>query len=355
MIPDILDEPYVRATSLIGVEEFACELGISLRNVLREVKIADAALDDPTMLISMVSFNRLLVRLSQLSGDPDIGLKLVLNAKRAMDDIGPLALILKMGDTTGECVKNALRYLKYHTNAIKVEVVKDTEKGIGEFRYMPLFPLTDVRQLTENAIGVACVAMRFLLSDDGSKPHMVAFQHSKPADDSLHNEFFECEVIFNHPTNSLYFDLKWLELETIGADHQIANVVYSFLQSEIDKVEAKLTTTASISSAISQLLPSGHVGIDLIAHAMNVSPKTIQRRLKNEGTSYSEILHGVRKETATRLLTETGIPVSNVAGLCGYSSPAAFNLAFKGWHNCTPQEFRTRQKNKPIKADNPIS
>lgn len=351
MVSDILDEPYVRATTLNGLEEYASGRGISLRDILNELKIPEAALDDPTMLISFVSYNKLLNQLSGLSGNPNIGLELVLTAKKAMDNIGPLALILKMGETTGECVESALRFLKYHTNAINIEVIKYPESGKGEFRYTPLFPLTEVRQLSENALGLACTAMRYLLSDDGSNPLEVNFQHPKPKNIKLHTDFFLCPVTFNQPTNSMYFDLELLDMETIGADHQIADVVYSYLQSEIDKVEAKLSMTASITGTVSQLLPSGHVGIELIARAMNVSPKTIQRRLKSEGTNYSEILHGVRKETATRLLTETGIPASNVAALCGYSGPAAFNLAFKNWYSCTPGEFRSNHKNKLVVSE----
>ncbi len=336
----LVHDPYVRATVLNGLEDVLSGYDLNLADLISEFDIPSSALKDSSILISLVSYNELLNRLVTITGDNSIGLELVLTTKKAMDNIGPLALILKLGDTTGECVKNALQFLKYHSNGIAIEVIECPEKKIGELRYTALSPLSELRQLSENAIGLACTAMRFLVSDDGQNPISVSFQHQKPKDTHLHERFFSCPVSFNQPTNSMFFDLELLRLETIGADRQITDVIFSYLQGEIEKVEAKLSMSDSINALISQLLPSGQFSIELIAKAMLLHPKAIQRKLAEEGTSYTEILKNVRQKTAERLLSETGIPITNVAALCGYANSVAFNTAFKKWHNSSPGEYR---------------
>ena len=147
---------------------------------------------------------------------------------------------------------------------------------------------------------------------------------------------------FDAQTNSMFFDLKLLQMETLGSDRQVADIVYSYLEAEISKVEAELSLETSVAVVIGKLLPSGQCSFDLVSKAVGLNPKTLQRRLSEAGTSYGQILEDERHKTAIRLLSETDIPAAKVAILCGYGSAGAFNLAFKGWQQMTPGEFRNR-------------
>ena len=153
--------PYVRATALMGLEQAVAAHKVNVPALLKQVGIDPVALNDASALISLVAFNELLNLLEEHTGRTNLGLELVISTRNALNNIGPLALILKLGDTTGECVENALRYLKYHTNGVHIEIHRFPETGIGEFRYTPMPSLFKVRHLVENAIGVACTAMRF--------------------------------------------------------------------------------------------------------------------------------------------------------------------------------------------------
>lgn len=333
-------ESYVRATALLGFENALKEYDLDFPALLKEAQIDPRAQNDANMLISFVAYHRLLNLLEQRTGNQNIGLELVINTSKALDSIGPLALILKLGDTTGECVENALKFLRYHSNGVNVEVLKHPELGLGEFRYSPLPPLGSTRHLAENAIGIACVAMRFMLGDESKKPNRVTFQHSKPRDLTAIDAFFGCPADFNASTNSLYFDLDLLDQKTLGTDHQVAEIVYTYLDNEIARLEAEMSLESAISAVVARLLPSRRFSIELVAKAVAMHPKTLQRRLKDDGTSFSEILEHQRRQTALRLLSDTKLSSEKIAGLCGYANSAAFNHAFKKWENCTPGAFR---------------
>lgn len=333
---------YVRATSLIGIDGFFKEHGLVAADELADANIDPAAMTDFTKLISLEAFNKMMLRLAKRTGVESIGIDFALRAPHNLDNIGPLALVLKLGDTTGECVDNAIRYLKFLTNGLDVRIVKHADQGLGEFRYSPFPPLANTRHLAEHALATARSAMTLLLMDDTIVPEKITFRHTAPSDLSAHERHFRCPIVFEAETNSLFFDLDLLDVETDGTDEQVAQIVYSYLEAEIEKLSGDLSMEELVETAILQILPSGHCSKQLVSKAVGVHPKQLQRRLNDEGVTYSEILERCRLQSAHQLLVDTNIPINSIARSCGYSSAAAFNLAFRKWKNETPTSYRRR-------------
>ena len=72
-----------------------------------------------------------------------------------------------------------------------------------------------------------------------------------------------------------------------------------------------------------------------------MSPRTLQRRLGAEGTTFDVLLDGVRSSRALALI-DTGAALSEVAFALGYSEPSAFHRAFRRWTSTTPRKWRAR-------------
>lgn len=341
---------YVRATSLIGIETFFEEHGLNAETELEAVEIDPEALTDFTKLISLDSFNKMMLRLAKRTNVESIGIDFALRAPHNLDNIGPLALVLKLGDTTGECVESAIRYLKFLTNGLDVRIVEHPDQGLGEFRYTPFPPLANTRHLAEHALSTARSAMALLLNDNTVLPEKVTFRHTAPTDVSLHRRHFGCPVIFEADTNSMFFDIDLLKVETHGTDEQVAQIVYSYLEAEIQKLSQELSLEEMVETAILQILPSGHCSKELVSKAVGFHPKQLQRRLHDEGVTYANILERCRQQTAHQLLTETNIPINSVARSCGFSNAPAFNLAFKKWKNETPSAYRIAYHDRINKA-----
>ena len=88
------------------------------------------------------------------------------------------------------------------------------------------------------------------------------------------------------------------------------------------------------------LLARGETRIEHVARVLAVSPRSLQRRLKERGVTYQELLDACRRESAERHLSERRYGIGEVAYLLGFSEPAAFHRAFKRWTGLTPREFR---------------
>ena len=75
-----------------------------------------------------------------------------------------------------------------------------------------------------------------------------------------------------------------------------------------------------------------------------MSPRTLQRRLTDAGTSMQSIVDDCRREMAERLLLETDLTLSSIGYRIGFSAPAAFTRSAIRWFGMTPSEFREKHK-----------
>ena len=87
-------------------------------------------------------------------------------------------------------------------------------------------------------------------------------------------------------------------------------------------------------------LAAGPLGIDAVARELGYSRQTLYRRLKAEGVTFEEVLDGLRRRVALRLLCDDGLSVKEVAWRLGFSDPAAFSRAFKRWTGAAPRAAR---------------
>ena len=94
-----------------------------------------------------------------------------------------------------------------------------------------------------------------------------------------------------------------------------------------------------VEARLEPLLASGEIGIDRVARDLGCSRQTLYRRLKAEGTTYEQLLDGLRKRLALRYMRE-GLPVKDAAYRLGFSDPAAFSRAFKRWTGSSPRTMR---------------
>ncbi|OBG24111.1 hypothetical protein A5768_22340 [Mycolicibacterium fortuitum] len=93
-------------------------------------------------------------------------------------------------------------------------------------------------------------------------------------------------------------------------------------------------------SVIRQLLPTGELSAEQVSRQFGIHPKTLQRRLVAEGTTYAELVDRTRRELAHRLLTDTDLPVAQVSRRLGYAEHSVFTRACKKWFGVTPTQYR---------------
>jgi len=91
-----------------------------------------------------------------------------------------------------------------------------------------------------------------------------------------------------------------------------------------------------------EIMRSGIPNREAVARRMNLSVRSLDRRLKEEDTNWQEVLDGLRAQRAQQLLTDAGLTIAEVAEKLGYADTRAFQRRFKVWTGFTPSEWRQR-------------
>ena len=172
-------------------------------------------------------------------------------------------------------------------------------------------------------------------------PGRVMFQHSPPESMQRHQEVFACTPTFDAPTTELAFDAAVLARPLSDADpdlHRYLVTRASELLGDVGEPTWRLRTQRAIADRLAQGEPS----LDDIARALGTSGRTLHRRLRDEHTSFAEVLSDQRHHSALELLRDPALAVYQVAHLLGYSENAAFTRAFRRWTGETPESWRAK-------------
>ena len=112
------------------------------------------------------------------------------------------------------------------------------------------------------------------------------------------------------------------------------------LRRRLTKLEASAPLSERIRSVLLESLPSGEASIEITGRRLGMSPRTLQRRLKPEGTSYKEIVRRTREQLARHYVTNTDLAYVEIGFLLGYEEPSSFFRAFRDWTGTTPESLR---------------
>jgi AraC-like DNA-binding protein len=153
--------------------------------------------------------------------------------------------------------------------------------------------------------------------------------------------FFPCPVRYGQEANTITFSARHLDAEVIRDERQL-NEFLKLAPYHI--VIEPLASISSITHRIREILGSDFreelPSFDELTRLLNMSARTLRRRLEKEGTSYQRIKDNARRDLAISLLSRERMTVSNVAEQVGFSDPSAFHRSFKKWTGQSPGSYR---------------
>ncbi len=154
----------------------------------------------------------------------------------------------------------------------------------------------------------------------------------------IYSDLVRGPVVRSDERNALFLPVDDLEAPLPGAVPEIVDAVSRTAEDYLRSFDTS-KVAYRVRELIVQMLPSGKVDQDTIAHKLYRSVSTLQRQLGTEGTSYREILSDTRSQMARSYLQEGRYSQAQVAFMLGYSDQSNFSRAFKNWTGQSPGEF----------------
>jgi AraC-like DNA-binding protein len=176
---------------------------------------------------------------------------------------------------------------------------------------------------------------------DAFSPQRVLLQRPQPSCADRFFGYFRAPVEFSSADTALVFPRAAIEaaLPTANADLARANeqVIHDYL-ARFDRSSVGMLVRAKLV----EQLPSGGATEESVAEALHLSPRTLQRKLREEGTGFKQILEDMRRQLAIQYVQNSQMSLNEITYLLGFSEPSNFTRAFRRWTGVAPSAYRTR-------------
>jgi AraC-like DNA-binding protein len=173
-------------------------------------------------------------------------------------------------------------------------------------------------------------------------PTRVSFTFRKPIHEAEFHRVFAGPIAWNRPANELWFEARNLVRPPGWTPRLQAPEADFWEYPAMHPAEEHRSMIGQLEAIVERSLAQGEFGIKFTAPHLSMSERTVTRRLREEGTTYREVVDRVRRTKAVQMLRDARLSLKQVAVELGYSNPQNFARAFQRWFGMSPQQGRRR-------------
>lgn len=321
--------PALDAMQTMGFDPMDCLRGTGL-------KPADLSRPASEIKFSLEQEFRFHRNLLALSDNPMLGL--LLGKSYRMESYGMLGYAFLSAPTLRQAMMVLRSYGPLTYSLFQVDFL--TEGSMGVLRLSPDIPVPEDlfnfyvdRDLTA-AVDGGRGALRKPL-----EPRHVQVMHAGQGQRSLYERHFRCPISFSAECSELRLDASQLDVPMPLGDTETSATCQQQCRLLLARMRAGSTFVDKVRGLI-MATPGKFPDIDSVAGRLNMTSRTLRRRLSAEDSNFQEILAEVRYQLAREYLATSNLPLEEISTMLGYSAPGNFSNAFKRWHGCSPREFR---------------
>lgn len=344
------DMTVVRGTSLSNYPGLVTELGGDPTALLRAAGIRLADVGKQDAFVPLHGAIAAIESAAIATHTPDFGRRLA--QRQGIEILGPVGVAARTAATVADALRIFGTFMAAYSPALSLEVVSEgtAAQSFLEFQ-IHLTRLPPHNQVMELSLGVMVKVLRLLLGSQYS-PLSVHLPHQPLTSANDYMRYFGCRAYFAQPAAGV--SVRSIDLQRpLHHDALTHQAVVEYLITLVGP--AGSDRTDSVRTLVRRLLPTGAVTLEVIAAQFNLHPKTLQRRLATEGTSFSTLVDDVRREAAEHYLRDTDIDLSHLSRELGYTEQSALTRSCKRWFGTGPFGYRraVRSAQRPAASLHP--
>ncbi len=283
-------------------------------------------------------FARVLEEAARATADPCFGLHF--GERFNPKNNGPLVYVVLNSPTIAVGFETAARYLHVQNEAAKMSF--NTEGERAYVQYLLADPEIETpRQHNEYSMAVVLNTLRMMVGSHWV-PQEVHFAHEAAGQASEHVRVFGAPVLFGCSANALVIEREFFERQVPAADQRLYRILKRYLERVLSEMPRESNFVVSVRKTIGESMRDGDPKLTRVAKKIAMSPRTLQRQLKEHGVDFKQLMDDTRRRFALNYLRDRRNTLTEIAFLLGYSELSAFNRAFRRWTGSTPLDYRRR-------------
>jgi AraC-like DNA-binding protein len=324
----------VPAVHALHIGEIVRRFGVDSHALFSSLGLEEKVLAGPENRVELETFIALWERARALTEEPGLGILAGLQMRVSAH--GFLGFAALTASTLGDALELASLYSPTRSNAFglvtrrhddEVHLVLRENANLGSARDMIVLSMLVGLWQMGNALTGRVLTGRAELA------------FARPAYLDRFDKEVPATLVFSRPQHALVFSADLLSLPLVLADPIGQKLAREQCERALEKLSDPKRTAMRIRSVFENS-DGEWPQLEDVARALALSPRTLKRRLRDEGTSFQALLDEQRCERARRLLEDRSRSVESVAFMLGYCDAANFTRAFRRWVGMSPRHFR---------------
>lgn len=321
---------------LVHLAQLALSRGLRCDGWFAGSGLTREQLNDPTLRVSYRQARSVIRRALLATGDAGLGL--AVGRSETLGSFGLLGLAMMTSATFGDAMRVGITHHRVSGSLLDVsfEEVGPREVALAawpRFNDPPLLPF-----LCEELFASSLAIARELLGRH-FRPSRLEATYARPPHAEAYADFFQCELVFGARCNRVVLDVPWLGHPLPAHNPLTAQQALALCMQQHDTAGMQQEIVASVERLLRSHLRQPPRLPD-VARMLNMSERSLRRRLAESGRIFREIHDRVRAERALQLLQAGVLSVAEVGSEVGFSDPREFRRAFKRWTGMAPQDAR---------------
>lgn len=338
----------VRAALLHMLPGYLASAGVRPDAIFRQ---AGLSLDDvaAARIVRRSQIHHVLALSARCVGNAEIALSLgsVADPRK----LGPIGRAMEAGATAETCLQAQIDLMPTMQSHASMALLKRGDEIVWTQRFIGDEDGAWLHQ--EGAVAFNVRMLRYLLGESWAPEH-ISFPHACKGRRAHYEDHFQAPVSFGDQGETRIHMKRSVFSRPLRAD-AFSQGDGTAVQPGHRKIGSFRTGSGDIAIAVGRMIDAtlAHrpVTLQAAARILGLSPRTLQRRLDENGTAFEQILDDRRRILATTWLSGGPTRVTDIAMMLGYSDPSHFNRAFQRWEGLSPMEYRRCREATARKVD----
>jgi len=328
----------VRSGAIEGYEKLVTELGGNPVQLMQDVGLNQTQFRNPNTYISYSRLAELLEITASACNRPLFGL--LLARRQTSSVLGDLPVILSQHVTVRKALEDTDRYLYLHARGVKLQ-----QQTRGDNLELGLaFEISSPRgldQLIQMSTGHLADFTAELLNIDKYSLPLFLRQHAPGHSAQRPEQPFYTRIQFNADNNCIRIPKRWLDRKSHRNEQAIREHFADYLRRLQQRYPDNLQD--QVRDLVGRILPGGECSGERVAAALGLHPRVLQKKLQQQGTSYSKLLRETRMEIAEQHLRHKTMGITDLALNLGYAEVSVFSRNFKQWTGLSPRQWQSEK------------
>ena len=301
--------------------------GLDRDELMRAVGLSDRSLADPDSRIPLATTRKLWRAVIRQSDDEYLGIHTGQTIK--VREMGLVGYAMYHGNDLYGALTSLSRYGHIVSEAVQFMLSASGDGVILRCHAHPF--MVALRHPIEATLSLVITVAREL-TGTALKPVRIRLPSPQPETTTPYTSLFGTAVTFDWSEAEMEFSGQQMNLPTLAPDSTLSGYLTELAESKITSLGSRSSNLVDrVRRAIWRSFPNEKPDLQTIASRMGMSARTLQRRLRDAGTSYSATLENFRREMAMELRTNRGFAAAEVAFMLGYSESSAYQRAARRW------------------------